>query len=264
MNPETFFPAGLEARHFFIVCPLVFAAGFVDSVAGGGGLISLPAYLLAGLPVHAALGTNKLSSIMGTAAASWRYFKNRCVDAGLALPGAAAALAGSALGSSLTLRTGEQYLRLLLLLALPAAAFYVLRGRRFDAPVRPLSRRKTLALSLALSFVVGGYDGFFGPGAGTFLILCYTGLARLDPRIAAGNAKWVNFASNAGALGVFLVSRRVLLPLGLAAGLFSVAGAWLGSGLAIRRGGRIIRLFILAALILLFGKILYDTLLEVL
>jgi uncharacterized membrane protein YfcA len=252
------FGAGLEARTFLIVCPLVFLAGFIDSIAGGGGLVSLPAYLLAGLPVHSALGTNKLSSIMGTAVASWRYLANRCVDAALLLPGTAAALGGSALGGALTLKTEERFLEIFLLAALPLTALYVLRERRFREAAEPLPRRKALLVFIGASFAVGAYDGFFGPGAGTFLILCYTGLVRLDPRIAAGNAKWVNLASNAGALAVFVLNRAVIFPLGLAAGLFSVAGAWLGSGLAIRRGGRFIRFFILAALALIFLKTLYD------
>ncbi|MDR0998860.1 MAG: TSUP family transporter, partial [Treponema sp.] len=121
---------GLTA--FLIVCPMTFLAGFVDSIAGGGGLISLPAYLLAGIPMHFALGTNKLSSSMGSVTASIRYYRNRFVDLFLCLPSVAVSLAGSALGSSLTLLVDEKWLQRLLLAVLPVTAFYAFRNRRFD------------------------------------------------------------------------------------------------------------------------------------
>jgi uncharacterized membrane protein YfcA len=243
---------------FLIICPMTFLAGFVDSIAGGGGLISLPAYLLAGIPMHFALGTNKLSSSMGSVTASIRYYRNRFVDLFLCLPSIAASLTGSALGSSLTLLVDEKWLQRLLLAVLPVTAFYALGNKRFDLKPAVLSRRRALALSIGISFFIGAYDGFFGPGTGTFLILLYTGLVRLDPRTASGNAKFVNMASNLGALAVFLLNRRVIAPLGLCAGLFSILGSYLGSGLAIRRGVKVMRYFILAVLALLFGRILWD------
>lgn len=249
----------LNITVFFIVCPLVFIAGFVDAIVGGGGLISLPAYLLAGIPMHFALGTNKLSSCMGTAIASWRYYKNKFVDLLLCLPSIAAALAGSALGTSLTLTVPERYLQRLLLVLLPVIAFYVFKNKRFDAPARPLSRIRSILYSLIISFVIGGYDGFFGPGAGTFYILLYTAVAKIEARTASGNAKFVNLASNLAALTVFLTQRLVFLPLGFCAGAFSILGGYLGSGLAIRRGARVIRYFMLAVLILLFVKIIWET-----
>ncbi|MDR2258188.1 MAG: TSUP family transporter [Treponema sp.] len=248
----------LNITAFFFVCPLVFLAGFVDSIAGGGGLVSLPAYLIAGVPIHFALGTNKCSSTVGAITASFRYYRNGYVDLLFCLPSIAAALAGSALGSFLTLKADERYLQWLLIIALPVTAFYVFKKKNFEAPAVPLSRGRGILVSALVSFVIGGYDGFFGPGTGTFLILLYTGAAKIDPRTASGNAKLVNLASNLAALVLFLIHRRVILPLGLAAGVFSVAGAYLGSGLVIRRGARVIRYVILAVLGLLFIKIVWD------
>lgn len=250
----------LDITVFLIVCPLIFLAGFVDAIAGGGGLISLPAYLLAGVPMHFALGTNKLSSSLGTAIASWRYYKNKLVDMSLCLPSIAAALAGSAWGTSLTLVVPEGYLQRLLIVLLPLTAFYVFKNKAFDPPARPLSRVRSVIYSIIISFLVGGYDGFFGPGAGTFYILLYTAVAKIEGPTASGNAKFVNLASNLAALAVFLSKRRVILPLGLCAGFFSILGSYLGSGLVIRRGAKIIRYFVLAVLILLLGKIILDTL----
>jgi uncharacterized membrane protein YfcA len=248
----------LKPASYFIVCPLVFLAGFVDSIAGGGGLVSLPAYLLAGVPVHFALGTNKLSSALGQTIASLRYYKNGFVDLFLCVPSIPAALAGSALGTSLTLLTNERYLQWLLIIVLPLTAFYVLRKKEMRPREPAFSRPRAAIIAAIISFIIGGYDGFFGPGTGTFLILLYTGLARVEARTATGNAKIMNLASNISALAVFLIHGRVLLPLGLAAGVFSIAGSYIGSGLVIRRGAGVLRLFILGVLALLLVKIVYD------
>jgi uncharacterized membrane protein YfcA len=249
----------LNFSTFLIVCPLVFLAGFVDSIAGGGGLVSLPAYLLAGLPVHLALGTNKLSSTMGAITASLRYYKNGYVDLFLCVPSIIAALAGSALGTSLTLLISERYLQWLLIIVLPVTAFYVLRKKELHSG-DTFPRRKTAIITALVSFAIGAYDGFFGPGTGTFLILLYCGLARMEGRTAAGNAKLVNLASNLSAAVLFLLHGKTLIPLGLAAGVFSIAGSYLGSGLAIKKGVGIIRVFILAVLGFLLIRIVLDSL----
>ncbi|MDR0565260.1 MAG: TSUP family transporter [Azoarcus sp.] len=245
---------------FLIVCPLAFLAGLLDSIAGGGGLIAVPAYLFAGVPIHFALGTNKLSACAGVLVASWRYYKNKCVDLALCIPSIIAALVGSALGTSLTLSVDEKYLQYLLVIILPITAFYVFKKKHFNPPVFSLSRIRTVFYCIAISFIIGGYDGFFGPGAGTFLLLLYCGLAKIDPRIAAGNSKVVNLSSNLSALVLFLYNGRVLIPLGISAALFSIAGAYIGSGLVIHKGTKIIRTAILIVLALLFVKVAYDIL----
>jgi uncharacterized membrane protein YfcA len=249
----------LEFSMFLIVCPLVFLGGLLDAIAGGGGLIALPAYLIAGIPVHFALGTNKLSSSAGTLVASYRYYIHRYVDMVICFPAIAAALAGSALGTSLTLIADERYLQRLLLIILPITAFYVFKKKHFESVSSSLSRSRTIGYAMIISFIIGGYDGFFGPGTGTFLILLYHGIAKIDPRTASGNAKLVNLASNLSALILFLYHERVLIPLGLCAALFSILGAYLGSGLVIHRGTKIIRYAILVVLALLFVKVVYDT-----
>ena len=137
---------------YLIICPLVFLAGFIDSIAGGGGLISLPAYLFAGIPVHLAMGTNKLSSTMGAVTASYRYYRNGFTDLFLCIPSIITALAGSAVGTSLTLLVNERYLQWLLIAVLPVIAFFVLRkkelqasGAAFSRPKQRLSRRLSLS-----------------------------------------------------------------------------------------------------------------------
>jgi len=251
----------LNINIFLIVCPLVFLAGFVDSIAGGGGLISLPAYLIAGLPPHFALGTSKLSSIAGTIIASIRYYKNKYVDLIICLPSMAAALAGSAIGSSLALKVDEKILYWVLLVVIPVTAFYVFKKKDLNIDSSNLSRSKTIILSVIVSFFIGGYDGFSGPGTGTFLILLYNGIAKLDARVASGNAKLVNMASNLSALVLFLINGRVIIPLGLCAAAFNMLGAYIGSGLVIQKGTKIIRYMILVVLAIIFVKMLWDIML---
>jgi uncharacterized membrane protein YfcA len=154
----------------------------------------------------------------------------------------------------------ERYLQWLLIAVLPVTAFFVLRKKELQASGAAFSRRKTTVIAALVSFVMGGYDGFFGPGTGTFLILLYCGLARIEPRTAAGNAKLVNLASNLSAAVLFLLNGKTLLPLALAAGAFSIAGSYLGSGLVIKKGSGILRLFILAVLGLLLIRVIISSL----
>ena len=251
----------IELTTFLIVCPLVFLAGFVDSIAGGGGIISLPAYLLAGIPVHNALATNKLSSLFGAVAATLRFWRNNCVDALFILPSVLAALMGSAMGTRLLLLIDERYLQYILMAVLPITAYYILRKKKsIDIDIQSLSKKQVYSIAAVISFFLGAYDGFYGPGTGTFLILLYTGLAKMDVRTAAGNSKFVNLASNTASFVVFMVNGKVLFTLGLTAALFSIAGSYIGAGLVIKRGSNIVRPIILVVLALLFVKIIYEQL----
>lgn len=241
---------------FLIVCPLVFLASFVDSIAGGGGLISLPAYLIAGLPPHYAIATNKLSSAIGTVIATVRYCKNKLVDWGIGIPSIVLALIGSTLGANLALLVDEKILKYILVLILPVVAFYILKNKNFTEKVKPLPRKKVYLIACTASFVIGAYDGFYGPGTGTFLILIYTGLARMDIGIASGNTKLVNLSSNIAAMVTFLFNGKIIFILGLTAALFSIAGSYIGSGLVLKNGFKVIRPIILVVISLLFIKVI--------
>lgn len=247
----------LTVTAFLIVCPLIFLASFVDAVAGGGGLISLPAYFLAGVPIHNAIATNKLSSAAGTCISTWRFCKNKYADLCLAIPSVLVALAGSALGANIALITSDKILKITLLAVLPVAAFYVFRSKDMERKSSvPIKGKAKYAIVITASFVIGAYDGFYGPGTGTFLILIYTGMARMDIKTAAGNTKLVNLASNMAALATFLLHGKIIFPLGLAASVFSIAGHYLGSGMVMKNGTKIVRPIILAVLALLFIKII--------
>ena len=241
-----------------LICLGVFLAGFMDSIAGGGGLISLPAYLIAGLPAHLALGTNKLSSCIGTAASTYRYIKNGYVDWLLALPTIPISMLGAHFGTKLQLMVDERYLKHLLFLLLPIVAIIVLRQKTLPetrGDMRPWSRRAIIWRS---ALIIGIYDGFYGPGTGTFLLLIFCKLARLDIRTASGNVKVANLMSNLGSLVTALMAGKVLVPIGLIAAVFSIAGHYLGSGLSIKNGSKVIRPVILFVLALLALEVILE------
>ena len=242
---------------FLIVCPMLFLAGLVDAIGGGGGLISLPACLLAGLPVHQAIATNKLSSSCGTSLATFRFLKNGLINLKLAVPSVVAAILGSTIGARLSLTVSEDIMKYILFAILPVAAFFVLNRHLFsDREGKTEVNRRTVAVCILSALIIGAYDGFYGPGTGTFLIIAFTVFAGMTVSAANAQAKVINLTSNLSSLTVFLLNGQVIFWLGLAGAVCNMAGNWLGSGLAMTRGARIVRPVILAVLLLLFLKIL--------
>ncbi|MBO5556384.1 MAG: TSUP family transporter [Oscillospiraceae bacterium] len=249
----------LSLRMFLIVCPLLFLAGFVDAIGGGGGLISLPAYIFAGLPIHTAIATNKLSSACGTSLATARFLKSGLVNLRLVLPGVAAAILGSALGARRSLLASEELVRRLLLMVLPVAAFFVLNPKLFRDREEAVQTDRRAVLACGVSaLVIGLYDGFYGPGTGTFLIIAFTVFAHMSVRAANAQAKVINLTTNVTSLVVFLLNGQVLIPLGLAAAACNMLGNYLGSGLVLTKGSKIVRPIILVVLVLLLIKILTE------
>ena len=250
----------LSVKMFLIVCPMLFLAGFVDSIGGGGGLISLPAYIFAGLPMHTAIATNKLSSACGTSLATARFIRNRLINFRLVLPGVAAAILGSAVGARLSLLASESLIRDVLFVVLPVAAFFVLNRKLFpdreDAPVE--LNRRTVTVCVLASLLIGVYDGFYGPGTGTFLIIAFTVFDKMSVSTANAHAKAINLTTNISSLAVFLLNGQVLIPLGLAAAACNMLGNYIGSGLAMSKGEKITRPIILVVLVLLLIKILLE------
>lgn len=245
---------------FLIVCPLALIAGFIDAVARGGGLISLPAYLIAGLPPHTAIGTNKLSSGMGTAIATWRYWKSGYIPWKEALVCAVVALVASALGANLGLMLDEAVFRVLLLFILPATALYLAFWGNLGEDKEPFAKKKALLLSMFIAFVIGVYDGFYGPGTGTFLILLLTGLAHLPLGTANGIAKVINLCTNVSSLIVLLFNGKVMILLGLAAGCFSILGNYIGTRFFEKEGARIVKPVIFIVISIFFVKTFMEVL----
>ncbi|GAP00372.1 sulfite exporter TauE/SafE family protein [Fructobacillus ficulneus] len=242
-----------------IIVPLVALAGFVDAIAGGGGLISLPAYLLSGLPTHYAVATNKLSSSLGTTVAATGFLKNGDVKWRLALPSMILAVLGSTIGSKLALILPSKDFTIFLLVVIPLTGLYLLFNKGAligtedsDQPVK----RRTLALVSLIAFIMGIYDGFYGPGTGTFLLLLSVGLAKLSLDTAAANSKMINLTTNITALLIFLISGKVLVTIGLIAGAFSIVGNYLGMVYYRHYGSAIARPIILVVLAIFMVKML--------
>ena len=247
----------MNLHEFLIVCPLVFLAGFVDAIAGGGGLISLPAYMFAGIPVHHAIATNKLSSATGTAVSTWHLVKSKCVDIFLVPGTVACAFVGSIAGANLALIISDKVLKTVLVFVLPVVAFCVLRDKDLK-PVIPegFTRKKQYLIMAACSFVIGIYDGFYGPGTGTFLIIAFTVFAHLNIQTANAQAKVINLTTNLTALAIFLYNGQGVLSLGLASAACNMLGGYIGAGLVMKNGSKIARPSIVFVLFLLALKAL--------
>ena len=250
----------LSFKTFLIVCPMLFLAGLVDSIGGGGGLISLPAYLFAGLPVHNAIATNKMSSTCGTALSAGRFIRNKLVSFKLAVPAVVSAIIGSSIGAHLSLLVSDRIMRYVLVVVLPAAAFFVLNRHLFpdrEEQELVLSGR-TYVTAVTAAFFIGIYDGFYGPGTGTFLIIALIVFAHMSVGCANAQTKIINLTTNVTSLLIFLKNGQVLLLLGFVAALFNMLGNYIGSGLVMTKGTKIVRPIILTVLVLLLLKIVLD------
>lgn len=241
-----------------IVCPLVFLAGFVDSVAGGGGLISLPAYLFVGLPPHIASGTNKVVNATGTALAAWKYYKSGKIRIKSALLAAVGAMVGSSIGTEIALHIQAEIFKVILLVALPLVALVITFKKDFgndhtEETDTPETGRQLISC-LIIGFLIGCYDGLIGPGTGTLMIMAFTFILGMDLLTASGCAKMGNLASNIASAVLWILNGQVLFTLVIPAAACNMLGSWFGSRYAIRGGSKKVKNMIYVVLALLFLK----------
>jgi uncharacterized membrane protein YfcA len=247
----------------WLVLPAVsLVAGFVDAIAGDGGLLTLPALLATGLPPHLCLGTNKAQAIWGSTGAAVSFWRQGRIDRQRALPGFVAGAVGSFAGAAAVLWVAPDKLRwVMVVLLVGAAVFMVLhRGVKDDATEIPPYSDRRFAAALGLACAIGAYDGFFGPGTGAFLIVAFAGVLREPLVNASANAKVVNVASNAAALLTFALSGHVFWLLALPMACAQLAGGYLGARVAVRGGRRLIRAATLMVVALLVARVLNDLL----
>lgn len=246
---------------FLIVCPLVGLAGFVDAIAGGGGFISLPAYLIAGIPPINAVATNKISSAMGTTVATIRYGKMGYINIRTTAPAVVLALLGSWLGAMLAMQLSDDVIRIAMIVLLPVMAVYVLRSKRLSEEYSDqYSLKRTVLITMSLALPIGIYDGFYGPGTGTILMTLLVGAAHYTLKNAAGTTKVINLSTNIAALFTYLISGKTLLILGVTAGLFNIAGAYLGTKFFSEKGAAVAKPMIIIVICIFFVKIIGETL----
>ncbi len=233
-----------------------FCAGFVDSIAGGGGLISLPVLLSVGLPPQLALGTNKLQGTFGTFASSLNYIRSGKVAVGEMSGGIVFTLVGAALGAWLIQLLDPGFIKHLMPIMLLAVFVYTLLSRDLGMEPKDAVMGKG-AFYFLFGIALGFYDGFFGPGTGSFWTVAMLLFMGYDMTRAAGATRIMNFTSNVVALAVFVIGQNVLYTAGLCMALGQIIGARIGSGMAIRKGARFIRPIFLTVVFLTIARLGY-------
>ena len=244
-----------------IICHLIFIGGVIDALGGGGGLITLPAFMIAGFPVHFAIGTNKVSSAMGTSIAVFRFIRDGYMPLKLSLLGIIFAVAGSSLGANTALLISDYAFRILMLVLLPVIAYYVFKSQKLlieEHETHDDITIRTYIVCAMVAFTMGFYDGFYGPGAGTFMLLLMAGAARLSVQKANGVTKAINFATNLAAIVVYFVNGKVIWQMGVAAGIFSIMGNYIGARFFEKGGAKAVRPVILIVLALFFVRVIYS------
>ncbi len=235
-----------------------FFAGFVDSIAGGGGLISLPALLAAGVPPHLALGTNKVQSALGTTFSAFRYIRGGHAHLHIAMTGFIAAFIGSFAGALAVMLVPGSSLQTIIpiLIVVVAGTMFIRRNFGDEDSFGEAAPRHYIGTAL-FAFGLGFYDGFFGPGTGSFLAFGFVLFFGFGFIRATGNAKLTNLASNYAAIIAFVLAGQIDWIIALVMGTLNIIGAWIGAGLAIRGGAKIIKPVFLIVLASLLVKIVF-------
>lgn len=252
----------MEIPLFLVLIFSAFSAGFVDAIVGGGGLIQIPV-LFTALPKElpaTLFGTNKFASIFGTVNAAWRYTRQIKMPWRTTLPAAFAAFVCAYLGAMAVAWLPREMLRALILILLIGAAAYTLWHKDFGRLHRPQhAGKRALVYALMLGGIIGFYDGFFGPGTGSFLIFLFVRIFGFDFLHASASAKVVNVATNLAALSFFVPNGYLLPALAVVMAIFNVAGSILGTRLALRHGSGFVRQIFLLVVSALILKFAYDT-----
>lgn len=261
---EAFLPDGIGPETVALLVLAAFAAGWVDAVVGGGGLIQLPALLLVPqlAPVQA-LATNKLASIAGTATSSVTYYRRVKPDLRTALPMAGLALCGSLAGAAVATVLPSEVFKPIIVVALAAVAVFVaVRPKLGAATALRFQGRRHHLIAGAVGVVIGFYDGMLGPGTGAFLVIALVSVVGYDFIASSAKAKIVNFATNLGALALFIPAGAVVWGLGLCLAVANVAGSYLGARTAIAKGTGFVRVVFLLISGALIVKLGYDVWVE--
>lgn len=240
-----------------ILCATFFIAGIIDAVCGGGGLLTLPMFMAVGFPAHFVAGTNQCSILCGGATSLVRFAKGGHIHWRSALPVVPFTIIGALLGSKLNILLPEEWLEVVMVLLVPIVAVVVLFKHDFGAEnhIDSLSIKRRLLASLFIGLVIGTYQGFYGAGSGTFFLLGFAVLMKLDLTTASGNTKVVAFCSAVTSAVTYAVSGNVFWEAAIAATVFNIVGSYVGAGLALKRGAKFIRPMFLVVLGLLFVRL---------
>lgn len=237
--------------------PLAFLAGLIDAIAGGGGVITLPTLIFMGLSPGQVVATNKLLAIFGSASSTYQYFRKGKIELNLVWRLAIIALLGSALGAQLVLGfKNQEAFRMIIAGLIILVGIMVVSNKRMgmDNHYEGLTRR-TLLIGGGGALLIGMYDGFFGPGTGTFLMFLFVRFLKFDFVVGSGNARFINFITNLGAFITFLISGQMVWAIGLAMGVANALGATLGARLAILKGSTFVKVVYLLIVLLVVARL---------
>ena len=233
------------------ICPMLFLAGIIDGIAGGGGIISLPAYLMAGLPPHFAYGCNKMQSCLGTSASLFKYAKSGFVDLKTALLCSITAIVGSFVSTKIMLSLSDGTIKIIIAGAMCfIIAITLLSGKVKSGTIEKKEINfKTALLSLLVGLLIGLYDGFFGPGGGTVSLMLFVMIFGYDMRFACGNGKVIIVISNLIALISYIANGNVIYSIAIPASIANIVGSYIGASLAVKNGNKLVRKILIIVVI---------------
>lgn len=255
----------IELWQVLLLCLVAFAAGFIDSIVGGGGLLQLPAslVLLNSFPVVTVIGSLKIPAFCGTFSAATQYLRKVKIKWELMSIACTLAFFSAYAGSMLLTKVSNSFMKPVLLLILAVVLIYTYSKKNFGQhEEKDHSNKKELAYTAVMSVVIGFYDGFIGPGAGSFLIMAFISLLGFDFLHASAHAKLVNLATNLGSITLFLFKGNILWLIALPMAVSNALGSILGANLAIAKGNKFIRIFFLIIVTATLLRFAYDVFLH--
>jgi len=258
---DFYFTLNMETYILILLCLAAFAAGFVDAIVGGGGLIQTPVVMVL-FPTYAVssiIGTLKIPGFSGTSIATIQYLKKVKVNWKLIAIMSPIALTSAYLGSTLLTKVSNDFMKPLLLIILVLLAIYTFKKKNFGQHVEKFrSTKKQIIYALLISLLLGFYDGFIGPGAGSLLIVAFVGVLGFDFLQASTNAKLINLVTNIGSIILFASKGKIIWAIAIPMAICNAIGGWLGAKLAISKGNGFIRTFFLIIVIVILARFGYD------
>ena len=251
----------METHVLVLLCAAAFAAGFIDAIVGGGGLIQTPMglILLPNLPVSTVIGTLKIPAFSGTSFAVYQYLKKVDMNWKLLSIMMLLAFPSAFLGSTLLTYVSNDFMKPLLLVVLSFLVIYTYAKKNFGEHIEKNHPPRTQILNaIGISFIVGLYDGFIGPGTGSFLVVAFIAIMGFDFLHASANAKMVNLATNFGSIFLFILKGKIIWAIALPMAASNALGGWIGAKLAINKGNSFIRIFFLIVVIGTLIRFSYD------
>ena len=247
-------------KTLIFLCVGIFAANFVDAIAGGGGVISVPVYMLTGLPMQNVYACNKLTAAMGTTFASFKYIKEKAVNWVVAVISAVCAVIGARIATVIFMNTSSDTMKKIVVCVLPFAAAFLLLKRDFgeQSGFEELPKNKVYIISALTGLLVAFYDGLIGPGTGTIAMMIFSSVLKLDLKTSSGTAKVFNLASNWSSAISFMIAGYTIWPLALTTTVFSILGGRIGAALALKKGTKFIKIIMTVVIVMLLIKLAAD------